>query len=216
MRLRFFLLFVLISAAAAVTAIHSTAKASTLNIVGGSNFNVLSTFSLTPQTGIATNQPLKVFDKTNGSVGGLYVSGHSLITFEYLGSEAGNTNQFLNGGGIFSNNSGSNPSFNVVSAGGTSLVPLTFATNGKYTVAGSVTNGLIGLLSPFSIAFTLLAPDKTSVYALFEDGHPDYDYDDLAVRISVTAVPLPPALFLFVSAIGFAACSAWRRLSFKN
>ena len=40
-----------------------------------------------------------------------------------------------------------------------------------------------------------------SFIALFNDGGTDGDFDDFAVKISVSPVPLPPAVWLFISAI---------------
>lgn len=154
---------------------------------------------------IAINDPITVYG--SGEIGGLeLVDGDATLVVEYLGSDAGFTNTFDFGTTSFSSAStgvGTTGTVDAVEG----ILPFTFATSGGGL---SATNGLpidLGV----SIAFAALADG--SFLALFNDGGGgDSDFDDLAVRISVSQVPLPAAAWLLISAIlGLVSFSRIRR-----
>jgi hypothetical protein len=138
-----------------------------------------------------------------GGIGGLSLDVASALKFEFLGSEAGFTDTFTFDGAVFSNVTSVGSSATVGALAG--VIPFIFTTLGK-----SATNG--GPIDAgVSIAFADLGDG--SFLALFNDGGgQDFDYDDLAVRVSVSAVPLPAAAWLLISAIlGLVSFSRIRR-----
>ena len=50
-----------------------------------------------------------------------------------------------------------------------------------------------------SLAVAMISP--SSAYLMFGDGFGDADYDDMVVRVDVSAVPLPAAVWLFGTAL---------------
>lgn len=187
----------------------TTAHSASLSIVGGSAVNLNANFSLTAQTGLASGTSVQKFDSgSDGSGTGLFLAGApTAVTFEYLGSEAANhnraieyegpdTNLFKNWGGGESS-VGDSSTINFVNNG--ALKFLFKSGSKKARNAGGIANGL---------TIALFQESATSIIALFGDGAGDQDYDDMAMRISVTAVPLPPSLLLFGGAmigLGFLA-----------
>lgn len=217
----------LLGAAVAATALFAaiSVQAASLSVIGGAN-GVLSGFDLNASTGLSDGDGVKVF--TNGSGGGLTLSGAPTdVTFEYLGSEAGAKNRAVeneNGTTMFRNydpdsifgplsasSIGDTVVVNVASDG---FVPFEFGTKTigveivcfgpffcfPFPVATdeTATNG--GTIAG-ALAIALFQESSTSVIALFGDGAGDLDYDDMAMRISVTVVPLPPAVLLFGGAL---------------
>ncbi len=174
----------------------SSARAMTLSLDAGGIVGAIPAvgFSLGAETGLSAGDAITIFDGSTGGAG-LQLSSPANVVFTFLGSEAEATNSFEVGGfgTVFdqSNATGDSAAFDLV--GG--LVSFLFNTSG---VGGSAANG-----SPFgaglSIAFAAL--DDGSFIALFGDGAGDSDRDDFAVKIAVSAVPLPPAVWLFISAI---------------
>lgn len=138
---------------------------------------------------------------------GLTLSSVATLKFEFLGSEAGFNNTFDLGGQIFSTvSSAVGDSASVLAAGG--LIPFIFQTSGNGGL--SATNGG-PIAAGISIAFADLGDG--SFLAMFNDGGGgDFDFDDLVVRVSVSAVPLPAAAWLLISAIlGLVSFSRVRR-----
>jgi hypothetical protein len=127
-----------------------------------------------------------------GSTDGLQLDAGAPVKFTYLGSEAGLTNSFeVNGGPVFdqSDTEGAFQIFNLAAG----ILNFEFLTSGA---GASAANG-----GPFggnlSISFAELTDG--SFVALFGDGGGDSDRDDFGVKISV--VPLPAAVWLFITAI---------------
>ncbi len=179
-------------------------NAATLSLIGGtsgvtlpSNFSGASHLSLTGLT--AGVDQVTTFDSSNPNQG-LALSASSKIRFDYLGKEAGYTNQAIElaGFGILFNTNTSAPGSSVtvqLAPNIFGLLPFKFTTSGgggQEAENGSIDN-------PLAIAFSAISVDGKSVIALFGDGAGDHDYDDMAIRISV--VPLPPALLLFGGAL---------------
>lgn len=179
-------------------------NAATLSLIGGtsgvtlpSNFSGASHLSLTGLT--AGVDQVTTFDSSNSNQG-LVLSASSKIRFDYLGKEAGYTNQAieLGGFGVLFDTSTSILGASVtvqLTPNAFGLLPFKFTTSGGG--GQEAENGNID--NPLAIAFSAISADGKSVIALFGDGAGDHDYDDMAIRISV--VPLPPALLLFGGAL---------------
>ena len=184
------------------------AHALTLNLVGGDGTPTIpADFDLNLETGLVTGDALTVFNSTNDFTttgDGLFLTGEAIVTFEFLGSEAGRENTFSVAGlGQLFTNAGGATAGAIFSAG---ILPFSFATEGGTEVADNAGTIFPGL----SIAFA--AVTDTSAILLFGNGAGDADFDDLAVKVSVSPVPLPPAVWLFLSAIlGLVSFSRIRR-----
>ncbi len=114
------------------------------------------------------------------------------MEFTFLGIEADATNAFdVLGSEIFTGATAPGTTDTIGLAGG--LLDFAF----QSTIGGTAANGAIA--AGISIAFADLG-DGTFI-ALFNDGGTDADFDDFAVKIAVSPVPLPPAVWLFISAI---------------
>ncbi len=205
-----------------------TAQASSLYFSGTSSEAVIpNDFDLTYIDGVDYNDRLTVFSGNSGA--GLRVRNASTVTFEYLGSEAGYLNRFhYNNDGtnelLFQNHNHyiswsrsegkvwtpKTPKGTMVSFGLDNidtLLAFQFWTSAQFRynwreddqIANrtDVPNGQVP--AGYSIAFTDII-DNT-VIAFLGDGFGDSDFDDMAVRISVEAVPLPGALPLFLTAL---------------
>lgn len=194
---------------AGIMLVAGSAQAAVLSVTGGDNTRTIDgTFSLGAETGLALNAPLIAFDAGNAASGGLSLVGPGTLTFEFLGSDATFTNTLrVAGGEIFSNDA--------ASAGATSsialpngLVDFLFTTTGNG--GGSAQNG-VSITSPLAFAFASIT--DTSLILLFDDGaFSDSDLDDFAVRVSVSQVPLPAAVWLMLSALlGLVSFSRIRR-----
>lgn len=176
------------------------ALSAVLNVTGGLPTTTIAlatnaTFDLAAETGLNSGSSIYVFDSGDSSPFGLGVSAPANLTFTYLGSEAGFTNAFTTGAGTFSND-GSNAfgdSFSGDYPAG--LIDFVFSTSGT---TDSATND--GDITP-PLQFALAMLSDTSFIVLFDDGGPGIDFDDLAVRVDVSQVPLPAAVWLFLSAI---------------
>jgi len=151
-----------------------------------------------------TGDPIIVY--ASGDSGGLELSGGAAtLLVEYLGSEADFDNAFAFTGASFSNTTSSVGESAPVIAG-TGLLPFSFTTEGPLTAS----NG--GTINPgVSVAFADLGDG--AFLALFDDGGGgDTDFDDLVVRISISQIPIPPAVWLLISAIlGLVSFSRIRR-----
>jgi len=192
-------------------------QATTLSLVGGtSGVTLPANFSGNPEltlTGLTAQvDQVTVFDSANSATEGLALSGTSSIRFEYLGKEAGYTNRAIELGGfglLFdTTTSSAGDSVTVtLSPNSNGLLPFKFWTSGG-GIPKEAANGDID--NPLAIAFSAITGN--SIIALFGDGAGDYDFDDMAIRISV--VPLPPSLILFGAALlGLGWISHRRKLS---
>lgn len=187
-----------------------SAQAAVLSVTGGDGTRTIdNTFSLGAETGLALGAPLIAFDSTNALSGGLSLSGPGKLTFEFLGSEAvfANTLQ-VSGGEIFANNGGTAPgstaSFSLPGGFVDFLLTTAGGSGGSARNNGPIT-------SPLAFAFASIS--DSSVILLFDDGASgDRDLDDFAVKISVSQVPLPAAVWLMLSALlGLVSFSRIRR-----
>ena len=124
------------------------------------------------------------------------LGGPADVTFTFLGKEAAAINFFFSGGPPISNLALVGTTHTVFGVGSGVL---SFAFNAVVNGAGtgSITN-----------AIAIYVESSTSVLALFNDGGGDADFDDMIVRIQVSAVPVPAALPLLLgglAGIGFLA-----------
>lgn len=185
-------------------------QAAVLSVTGGTPTALQSNFSLTAETGLANDGTVTVDVFNSDDDGfGLSLDSPATLKFEYLGSEASFVNTFDLGGQIFSNTA-SIVGATATAAVGMGLVPFKFTTSGSGG-QDAFNGGPIPAIAQLSIAFADLGDG--SFVALFNDCcGSDSDYDDLAVRISVSEVPLPPAVWLLLSAIlGLVSFSRIRR-----
>lgn len=175
--------------------VASPASALVLSVTGGSPGNVPANFNPTGFPGgvLSTGDPITIFD--SGDVGGLSLLSAATLKFEFLGSEASFVNVFNSGVDLFSTATADVGDVATVAVGG-GLVPFSFLGGGS---GGTATNG--GPIdSPLLMAFANLG--NNTFLAMFNDGGgPDADFDDLVVRVSVSQVPLPPAVWLLISAV---------------
>jgi hypothetical protein len=163
-------------------------------------------FDLTGTTGLTSASPMTFFSSsTPGPFGLSLTGGPAVVTFEYLGSEAGFINSFTAGANSFANDGSTaiHATFaNVTPAG---LLDFILTSSG----GGSATNG--GPVSA-NMAYSIAAFTGNSAIVLFDDTGSGHDFDDLAVKISVSAVPLPAAAWLLISAVlGLVSFSRIRR-----
>ena len=182
------------------------ASAMVLSVAGGTPDTVPANFNPTGfPGGVSTGDPITVFD--SGDAGfGLSLSSNATLRFEFLGSEADFTNVFNFGGDLFSTATAAVGDVVTVAANG-GLLPFSFIGGG--TGGTAVNGGPID--APLLMAFADLG--NNSFLAMFNDGGgPDADFDDLVVRVSVSQVPLPPAIWLLISAVlGLVSFSRIRR-----
>lgn len=194
---------------AGIMLVAGSAQAAVLSVTGGDNTRTIdNTFSLTPETGLTLGAPLITFNSGNAASGGLSLVGPGTLTFEFLGSDAVFTNTLQVAGGEIFSNIGTLVGATSSIALPDGLVDFLFTTTGDGS--GSAQNGG-PITSPLSFAFAAIS--DTSLILLFDDGASgDRDLDDFAVRVSVSQVPLPAAVWLLLSAVlGLVSFSRIRR-----
>lgn len=185
----------------------TTVHSATLSISGGYDANLNSDFSLAVETGLAIGTAVKYFNSSNdGSGTGLMLAGAPTdVTFEFLGSEAGNTNRAYETEGstsiLFNSNTASVGDTDVVSVSSDGALPFRFKSTSCWWIFCSSDRANNDGNIDQGLTIALFLESSTSVIALFGDGSGDFDLDDMAMRISVTAIPLPPSLVLFGGAL---------------
>jgi hypothetical protein len=226
-----------LSAAVLVASLVSAsgASAATFSIMnpGGTGTSIALPGSWNPSTngatagllatdGIHVGTMITTFGTTNKPSDGLFVTPQNVIlTFEFIGKEAGYTNDAAlsyMGAALFTTAS----AFGTTTAGipydvlaNPGLVPFGFDTSGGGTPAGAFNGGIID--SGLHIAFALGATANVA-YAFFDDGGagPDRDYDDMIVRIvavngEIGITPIPASLPLFAGGLGLIGLLSRRR-----
>jgi len=198
--------------------VSTTVNAATLSLVGGNvNHALPGNFSAghLSATGLSVDDLVTTFDSSTPGEGlKLLDTGSVSIRFEYLGSEAGNTNKAFEisaGDNFLFNNKtssvGDTVDVTLTASGG--FLPFSFTTSGgggQTALNGDIDNPLAIAFSGFSSLFGLT---NNSIIALFGDGAGDHDFDDMAIRISV--VPLPAALPLYGAGIALLGFIGWRK-----
>jgi hypothetical protein len=185
--------------------IASPASAMVLSLTGGTSEPFPTGFNPSGFPAIALPGTVTVYGGGDNGFG-LNLSSAATLNFEYLGKEGTFSNTFDLGGTLFTTASIVGSTASAAVGGG--LVPFTFTTTGGG--GASATNGG-PIASNLSIAFANLGDG--SFLAMFNDGGgPDADFDDLVVKVSVSQVPLPAAVWLLLSAVmGLVSFSTIRR-----
>jgi len=199
------------------------ANASTFLLFGGETG---STISGLPNPFDPSNEPGDIVDDITifDSFGeGVILTGAANLTYTYIGKEAGSTNAFLAGPSFFltesyMGNLATDSGSTIETSQSAGFLDFSFVGLGTCCVdPGSITNGfgstedLLGAgYFPVndSLAFAVSVLSPKSLYLMFGDGYGDSDFDDMVVRVDVSAVPVPAAFWLFGTAlIGFIGMS---------
>lgn len=178
--------------------------ASSLSTTGGTTTSLTGapgTFNPTWLDGLLPAE----FDFTSMLRGGtLLTSGPTTVTYTLVGYEAAYNNAFVAGSGRLDNRSGSTPllgtsfSFESMASG---ALDFGFLSQGVGSLFGngSAATGLI------------LSNDNRSALLLFNDSFlGDSDFDDMVVRITVSAVPEPQLAAMLAAGLGFVSLLARR------
>jgi len=151
-------------------------------------------------------------DKKTASNGLELVGGAARLTYTFLGSEAGNENFSARmGTGFFLDTDSHSSQYSYIQkvAG---LLDFSFGTSAPIENVGEFFNN--GVPTPASVDFAIayVAISPTSFYVLFDDiSNSDRDFDDMAMRIDIAAVPLPAGGLLLLSALGGVAALRRRK-----
>jgi len=215
-----------LGAVAALALTATSATAATLNLIGTGQTHVIDSSVGFHNTRVNGNSGARILvdgdvvDMITGdqktALNGLeLVGGPARVTFTYLGSEAGNDNYAAQiAGQIFANHGATamNTSISYIQhADG--LLDFAFGTTAPAQNVGEIMNNggataSVGSLFDFAIGYVKIS--DTSFYALFDDiAQGDRDFDDIAMRIDIAAVPLPAGGLLLLS--GLAGAAALRR-----
>jgi hypothetical protein len=151
-------------------------------------------FDLNPTTGLDAGSSIYLYNSGDSPDFGLSVTENANVTYTYLGESAGFINEFTAPDGSFTSD-GSNAvgdSFSTTSLAGFLNFVMDSSDGGSAANNGVITN-------PVQFAIALL--DETTAIILLDDGGAGIDFDDIAIRVEVSQVPLPPAVWLLISAI---------------
>ncbi|MEM6276896.1 MAG: VPLPA-CTERM sorting domain-containing protein [Pseudomonadota bacterium] len=139
-------------------------------------------------------------DATNG----LSVDTGAVVTYTYLGFEAGNSNFVSTSGGVPIFTNGTATFGDVVSVTqGPGLLQFAFGTSAPADAIGLFDNA--GTADPATSAYAIgaIQVSATSFLVLFDDiAANNRDFDDIAVLVKVAPIPLPAAGLLLAAALG--------------
>lgn len=194
-------------------------EAATFSLSGGTSQQLLSNFNpggwdQTANNNIGAGTFISVFSSANPA-GGLSVIGPAVLTFTFLGTEAGGNNTLsFDGSDVFMNHSAAYGDTSGLFSATAGLLPILLG-NGAGQIAS---NGVS--INP-NVILGILKTSATVAYLFFEDlvKGGDGDFDDMVIRVDITnpdnapgPAPVPGAVWLFGSAIaGVSGISAWRR-----
>ncbi|MDX8349222.1 VPLPA-CTERM sorting domain-containing protein [Cognatiyoonia sp. IB215446] len=182
------------------------AAAATLNFVGAGQTHDVTRNDIQP----AFNTEIDIItgdQKTYSN--GLFLDasgGAADVTYTFLGAEAGNRNfSAIFGGGTFFNRGGaaSTPGDQITVRQETSgLLDFAFGTYSPLRAIGVFFNDGLAYPGSSNFAMGFIQIDVNSFYVLFDDiARGDRDFDDMAIRIDVAAVPIPAGGLLLLSAL---------------
>lgn len=194
------------------------ANAATLSFVGTNQSQIINGYN--PHPGL-NGQPVNlngqkvdfITGDNKNEMNGLFVSGPSKVTFTYLGHEAGNGNEFFSGLLKFTKTSavGSFGSVDQLAAG---LIDFSFRTLSPAASKGVIGNKTGANPSSPDFAIGYLRISSTAFYVLFDDiARTDRDFDDFAMRVDVSPIPLPAGGFLLIGALGGLAALRRRKMA---
>ncbi|MCK0093971.1 VPLPA-CTERM sorting domain-containing protein [Yoonia sp. F2084L] len=197
----------LLIAASAMMLSATAASAATLNFVGTDQTHLVTRNDVNA----GFNTTIDIITGDQKSIGnGLFLDltgGSANVTYTFIGAEAGNRNYAASAGSRDFFNRGHNASDvgdQVTVIQDTSgLLDFAFGTYAPLRAIGEfLNNGLANPNSPH-YAMGFIQIDADSFYVLFDDiATGDRDFDDMALRIDVAAIPLPAGLILLLSALG--------------
>jgi len=183
---------IMLASASAQAALQAVSALPTTTINAASD----STFDLSAATGLDPNtSPIYIFNNASTPDFGLELTSAAKLTFTYLGKEAGFTNTFSTAAGAFSTDGSSAVGSSFSADYIADFVDFVF---GSGDGGFATNNGTID--SPVQFAIAILN-GGTSAILLLDDGGTGIDFDDMAIRVDVSQVPLPPAIWLLISAI---------------
>lgn len=196
----------LVSAIAILMLSALNAAAATLNFVGTGQTHSVTRNDINP----AFNTEIDIITGDQKSYGnGLFLdvgAGQADVTYTFLGAEAGNSNfAAIIGGGYFFNRGGatSSPGDQVTvrqDSGG--LLDFAFGSYAPLRALGAFLNHGLAYPGSSNFAMGFVQIDINSFYVLFDDiASGDRDFDDMALRIDVAAVPIPAGGLLLLSAL---------------
>jgi hypothetical protein len=197
--------FTLGLATAGLMAVGSAASAAVLSLLDDGN--VATQVNLQNNDlglGLNGTDIHKITGDVKSALNGLQLTGGpAKLTFEYLGFEASNKNfSAATGGGIFTNGVntvGDTVSFSPVNDG---LVDFSFGTTSPVGSIGEIFND--GAANPASSNYAIgyVKISDTEWLVLFDDiAAGDRDFDDMGMRITVEAVPVPAGILLMGTAL---------------
>lgn len=203
--------------AASFAIVPDNGSAASLSFAGGTAGTVGTNFNLNRSSeSVDLSGGVVVFSgPTGGSVGGgLILDRKASLDFTFVGKEAAARNRFFLGSAD-SALSNRGPLGSTLS-GTFDVGSVDF---GFDTILGgrtlSILNNGTSAFGGLAIAFSQIFNGGKSVYALFDDGRGDNDFDDMVVRIDITSdlseVPLPAGGLLIGSALAGLALVRRRR-----
>jgi hypothetical protein len=158
------------------------------------------------------------FSATNGTIGTLNIDGPGVVTFTFLGKEAGYTNYFFNVGGtdqtIFNTDSAGSTSVQIYATAG--ILNFSFGTSspstGSVVTNGSATdsNGTFAVFAGGSSGYRYVLgfDDRGAI----SNGITDRDFDDMVIGVSVSPVPEPGTYAMLLAGLGVMGFVMRRRL----
>lgn len=199
-------------AIAAILLSATTASAATLSLIGTGQTQLVTGNDIVPSLNSQTINFIDGAAKTASNGLFLDTTGGAEVTYTFLGGEAGHRNfAAVNGRREFFNNGGRETAAGTevsITQSVSGLLDFAFGTTAPSWARGIFqNNGLARTRSdsidPYNFAMGFVQLSATAFYVLFDDiAAGDRDFDDMAIRIDVAAVPLPAGGLLLLSGLG--------------